>query len=158
MVMIHPHLWFTDKAEEAARFYVSLFPDSRIDEVSIQPGDSPSGPEGSVKIVEFTLAGQPFMAMDAGPFDPFNHAISLMIEVDTQEEVDRLHAALAEGGEIEPCGWVKDRYGVIWQVTPKMLLEGSKSSDKEAARRMIAAMMTMKKLDIAALQKAFDGA
>ncbi len=158
MVMIHPHLWFTDKAEEAARFYVSLFPDSRIDEVSIQPGDSPSGPEGSVKIVEFTLAGQPFMAMDAGPFDPFNHAVSLMIEVDTQEEVDRLHAALAEGGEIEPCGWVKDRYGVIWQVTPKMLLEGSKSSDKEAARRMIAAMMTMKKLDIAALQKAFDGA
>jgi predicted 3-demethylubiquinone-9 3-methyltransferase (glyoxalase superfamily) len=155
--MIHPHLWFADKAEEAARFYVSLFPDSRIDEVSIQPGDSPSGPEGSVKIVEFTLAGQPFMAMNAGPFDPFNHAISLMIEVDTQEEVDRLHAALADGGEIEPCGWVKDRYGVIWQVTPKMLLEGAKSPDKAAARRMIAAMMTMKKLDIAALQKAFDG-
>jgi len=97
------------------------------------------------------------MAMNAGPFDPFNHAISLMIEVDTQEEVDRLHAALAEGGEIEPCGWVKDRYGVIWQVTPKMLLEGAKSPDREAARRMIAAMMTMKKLDIAALQKAFDG-
>lgn len=159
MPTITPYLWFAEKVEEAARFYVTLLPDSRIDSVSILPGDSPSGPEGAVKVVEFTLAGAPFTAFEAGPFDPFNHAVSFMIECDTQDEIDRLwDALLADGGKAEQCGWVKDRYGLIWQVAPRMLRELSKSTDREAARRLIAAMMKMVKLDIAALQKAYDGA
>src|SRR5918912_897917 len=110
MSKVTPCLWFADKAEEAARFYVSLLPDSRIDGVTPLPADSPSGPAGSVQVVEFTLAGRPFMAMSAGPLDPFNHAVSFMIECEDQAEVDRLWDALSAGGKVEQCGWLKDRY------------------------------------------------
>jgi predicted 3-demethylubiquinone-9 3-methyltransferase (glyoxalase superfamily) len=158
MPSVHPHLWFTDKVEEAARFHISLLPDSRIDSIRTMPTDTPSGPEGSVVVIEYTLAGHPFMAMQAGKMDPFNHAVSFMIECDTQAEIDRLWDALSDGGQQEQCGWVRDRYGVIWQVTPKMLNEGMKSPDRAAAKRMADAMMEMVKLDIATLQKAFDGA
>lgn len=109
---ITPHLWFAEKAVEAATFYVSLFPDSRVDAVAPLPVDTPSGPAGSVKVVEFTLAGQPFLAIEAGPLDPFNHAISFHVNCTDQAEVDRLWDALGAGGTFEQCGWLKDRYGV----------------------------------------------
>lgn len=150
-------LWYPDKVEEAARFYVSIFPNSRIDNVNILPADTPSGPEGSVVTVEFTLDGVRFLAMQAGPLDPFNHAISQMILCETQAEIDHYWEKLGAGGVHEMCGWLKDKYGMFWQVTPRALLEMEKSKDRAAGRRAAEAMMTMKKLDIAALKKAFEG-
>ena len=154
---IVPHLWFADKAIEAANFYTSLFPDSRVEEVTGTPADSPGGRAGSVQIVEFTLAGRPFMAMNAGPLDPFNHAISFIVNCDNQAEVDRLWDALGKGGTIEQCGWLKDRYGVSWQIVPTVLGEMMKDKDRERARRVMEAMLQMKKLDIAGLEKAYAG-
>ena len=154
---ITPCLWYVDKAEEAARFYVSLLPDSRIDSVTALPVDSPSGPAGSVKVVEFTLAGQSFLAMSAGPLDPFNHAISLMVNCEDQAEIDRLWDALSQGGSIEQCGWLKDRYGVSWQIAPAEFGEMIKDPDRAKAARAAEAMMQMVKFDIAALRKAFAG-
>lgn len=150
-------LWFEEKAEEAARFYVSVFPNSRIDSVDVMPGETPSGPEGSVVVVEFTLDGQRYMAMKAGPLDPFNHAVSQMILCETQEEVDHYWNTLGAGGEYEQCGWLRDKFGVIWQVTPRILIEMEKDNDKERARRVVQAMLKMKKIDIAALKKAYEG-
>jgi predicted 3-demethylubiquinone-9 3-methyltransferase (glyoxalase superfamily) len=154
---ITPHLWFADKAVEAANFYVSLFPDSHVDGVTPVPADTPSGPAGSVQVVEFTLAGQQFMAMNAGPLDPFNHAISFLVNCADQAEVDRLWDALAAGGTIEQCGWLKDRYGVSWQIVPTVLGEMMKDPDRGRARRVIEAMLGMKKLDIAGLERAYRG-
>lgn len=158
MAKIVPSLWYAEKAEEAARFYVSLLPDSRIDSVTPLPVDSPSGPAGSVQVVEFTLAGQPFMAMSAGPLDPFNHAISFVVNCADQAEVDRLWEALSDGGSIEQCGWLKDRYGVSWQIVPTVLGEFMKDKDKTKVRRVAEAMMKMVKLDIDGLRKAYDRA
>src|SRR5262249_43581000 len=107
---IVPHLWYVDQAVEAASLYVSLFPDSRDVSVTTAQADTPSGPEGSVQVVEFTLAGQPFMAISAGPLDPFNHSISFVVNCEDQAEIDRLWDALSAGGTIEMCGWLKDRY------------------------------------------------
>jgi predicted 3-demethylubiquinone-9 3-methyltransferase (glyoxalase superfamily) len=129
-----------------------------VDSVTPLPADSPSGPAGSVQIIEFTLAGQPFMAMQAGPLDPFNHAISFTINCADQAEVDRLWDALSKGGTIEQCGWLKDRYGVSWQIVPTALGEMMKDKDKEKARRVAEAMLKMVKLDIAGLRKAYEGA
>src|SRR3954471_1340523 len=143
MSKITPCLWFADKAEEAARFYVSLLPNSHIDSVTPLPADSPSGPAGSVQIVEFTLAGQRFLAMQAGPLEPFNHAISSTINCADQAEVDRLWNALSDGGRIEQCGWLKDRYGVSWQIVPTVLGEMMKDKDKTKARRVAEAMLKM---------------
>jgi predicted 3-demethylubiquinone-9 3-methyltransferase (glyoxalase superfamily) len=151
---IVPHLWFADKAVEAANFYVSLFPDSRVDSVTPIPADTPSGPAGSVPVVEFTLAGQQFMAMGAGPLDPFNHAISFMVNCADQAEVDRLWDALSAGGTIEQCGWLRDRYGLSWQIVPTVLGEMMKDPDRGRARRVMEAMLQMKKLDIARLEQA----
>ncbi|WP_442753865.1 VOC family protein [Methylocystis sp. JAN1] len=155
---IIPTLWYAEKAEEAAAFYASLLPKSHVDSVRALPADSPSGPAGSVKIVEFTLLGQPFMAFNAGPFEPFNHAVSFQIECDDQAEIDRLWDALGDGGIYEPCGWLKDRYGLSWQIAPKALGEMMKDADPARAKRVAEAMLTMKKLDLAALQRAYDGA
>jgi predicted 3-demethylubiquinone-9 3-methyltransferase (glyoxalase superfamily) len=154
---IVPHLWFPEKAVEAARFYASLFPDSRVDSVTDVPADTPSGPAGTVKVVEFTLAGQQFLALEAGPLDPFNHAISFVVNCDDQAEVDRLWNALSAGGTIEQCGWLKDRYGVSWQIVPTVLGEMMKDSDRARARRVMQAMLGMKKLDIAGLRRAHAG-
>lgn len=154
---ITPFLWYVDKAEEAARFYVSLFPDSRIDGVTALPTDSPSGPPGAVQVIEFTLAGQSFLAMTAGGADPFNHAISLLVNCENQAEIDRLWDALSEGGKVEQCGWLKDRYGVSWQIAPADFAAMMKDPDRAKARRFTEAMMQMVKFDIAALRKAFDG-
>ena len=152
-----PSLWFTDKAHEATSFYVSIFPDSRIDRVATSPAETPSGPAGSVEMVEFTLCGRPFFAMSAGPHDPFNHAISFAVDCANQAEIDRYWAALLEGGQAEACGWLRDRYGVCWQIVPSVLRAMMAAPDRAAARRAMEAMLTMVKLDIAALQKAFDG-
>jgi predicted 3-demethylubiquinone-9 3-methyltransferase (glyoxalase superfamily) len=158
MSKISPFLWFEKDAEQAARFYVSLLPDSRLDSVAVLPADTPSGPEGSVQVVDFTLAGQPYVAMNAGRLDPFNHAVSFMITCDTQEEIDRIwDAHLKNGGEAQQCGWLKDRWGLYWQITPRVLMEMVRSSDRAAAKRATHAMMKMVKLDIAVLEKAFDG-
>ena len=154
---IVPHLWFADKAVEAAKFYVSLFPDSRVDSVTPIPADTPSGPAGSVQVVEFTLAGQKFMAINAGPLDPFNHAISFMVNCTDQAEVDRLWDALSSGGTIEQCGWLKDRYGLSWQIVPTALGELMRAADPSRAKRVMEAMLKMKKLDIAGLKRAAAG-
>jgi predicted 3-demethylubiquinone-9 3-methyltransferase (glyoxalase superfamily) len=157
MTRILPFLWYSEKAEEAAAFYASLIPNSKVNSVTAMPADSPSGPAGSVKVVDFTLAGQPFMAMTAGRLDDFNHAVSFMIECDDQKEVDRLWDALGAGGKTEACGWLKDRYGLSWQITPRVLNEMMKDKDRSRAKRVAEAMMTMVKLDIAALQRAYNG-
>jgi predicted 3-demethylubiquinone-9 3-methyltransferase (glyoxalase superfamily) len=153
-----PFLWFEKEAEEAARFYVSLLPDSRIERVSALPVDTPSGPAGSVKVVEFTLGGQPYQAMQAGPLDPFNHAVSFMIECETQAEIDRLwDAILKNGGKEAQCGWISDRWGLKWQICPANIKNLTRSDNVEGAKRACLAMMKMVKLDKAALERAFDG-
>jgi predicted 3-demethylubiquinone-9 3-methyltransferase (glyoxalase superfamily) len=157
MPSIAPHFWFERNAAEAAAFYVSLFPDSRIDSVSTSPSDTPSGPAGSVEIVAFTLAGRPYKALSAGPLDPFNHAISMFVTCEDQAEVDRLWAALSEDGAVEQCGWLRDRYGVAWQIVPKALEVMMGDPDRARAKRVMDAMLTMVKLDVAALERAYAG-
>jgi len=153
---IFPHLWYAKEAEEAARFYASIFPDSRVDRVTPLMSESPSGPPGSVTVVDFTLFGQRFQAMSAGPHHEFNDAISLVVHCDDQAELDRYWNALIEGGgKPQACGWLNDRFGVRWQIVPTVLEE--MMSDKDAARskRVSDAMLKMIKLDIAALKNAY---
>jgi len=154
---ITPFLWYAKEAEEAARFYASIFPDSRVTRVTAMPAESPSGPPGSVKIVEFLLFGQSFTAMSAGPLDPFNHAVSFVVSCDDQAELDRYWNALRQGGSAEQCGWLKDRFGLSWQIVPKVLGELMSDPDKTKAKRAAEAMMKMVKLDIAALKAAHSG-
>jgi predicted 3-demethylubiquinone-9 3-methyltransferase (glyoxalase superfamily) len=154
---ITPFLWYAKEAEEAARFYASIFPDSRVLRVNSLPTDSPSGPPGSVKVVEFLLFGQSFVAMSAGPLDPFNHAVSFVVNCDTQQELDKYWNALLEGGSPEQCGWLKDRYGLSWQIVPTVLGELMGDPDPAKARRTAEAMMKMVKFDIAALKAAHAG-
>jgi len=155
---IIPFLWYANEAEEAAAFYASIFPDSRITRVTALPSESPSGPPGSVKVVEFVLFGQPFIAMSAGPLDPFNHAVSFMVSCDDQAELDRYwNALLANGGSAEQCGWLKDRYGVSWQIVPAVFGEMMADPDRAKAKRVTDAMMKMVKFDIAALKAAYSG-
>jgi predicted 3-demethylubiquinone-9 3-methyltransferase (glyoxalase superfamily) len=154
---IIPQLWYSKEAEEAANFYASIFPDSRVDRVSTLPSDSPSGPAGTVKIVEFTLLGQPFLAFSAGPLDQFNHAISFIVSCDTQQEIDRYWDALLQGGTPEQCGWLKDRYGLSWQIVPEVLSTLMTDPDREKAKRVSEAMLKMVKLDIAELERAAAG-
>jgi predicted 3-demethylubiquinone-9 3-methyltransferase (glyoxalase superfamily) len=157
MQKITPFLWYSKEAEEAAAFYASIFPDSRVVRVTALPSESPSGPPGSVKVVEFVLFGQPFVAMSAGPLDPFNHAVSFVVNCYNQAELDRYWNALLEGGSAEQCGWLKDRYGLSWQIVPKVLGEMMAEPDRAKAKRASDAMMKMVKIDIAALQAAFAG-
>ena len=157
MQRISPFLWYAKEAEEAAKFYCSVFPDSRITRVTTLPSESPSGPPGSVKVVDFVLFGQSFVAMSAGTLDPFNHAISFFVSCDTQAEIDRYWNALLEGGAAEACGWLKDRYGVSWQIVPSALVTMMSDPDRAKARRASDAMLKMVKLDIATLEKAYSG-
>ena len=154
---IVPHLWYAKEAEEAARFYASVFPDSRVDRVTPLPVDTPSGPAGSVAVVEFTLLGQPFMAISAGPLDPFNHAISFVVLCDNQQELDRYWNGLLAGGKPEQCGWLKDKFGVSWQIVPAVLGDMMTDKDKAKSKRAAEAMMKMVKLDIAGLKAAYEG-
>ena len=158
MQKITPFLWYAKEAEEAAAFYAATFPDSRVVRVTTMQSDSPSGPPGSVKVVEFVLFGQSFTAMSAGPLDPFNHAVSFVVSCDDQAEVDRYwNALLANGGVPEQCGWLKDRYGLSWQIVPKVMFEMMADPDRAKSKRASDAMMTMVKFDIAALKKAYEG-
>jgi predicted 3-demethylubiquinone-9 3-methyltransferase (glyoxalase superfamily) len=158
MSKISPCLWFDGKAEEAANFYVSLLPDSRIVTVQRNTVDSPAGKAGSVLVVEFTLAGQQFMALNGGKALDFTHAISFMINCADQAEVDRLwDALLANGGKPEQCGWLKDRYGVSWQIAPTAWRNYIGGPDKAGAQRAMQAMMGMVKLDIEGMRRAYEG-
>ena len=154
---IFPFLWYAKEAEEAAAFYASIFPDSRVDRVTPLLSDSPSGPAGSVKVVDFTLFGQRFQAISAGPLDPFNHAISLVVVCNDQAELDRYWDALLKGGKAEACGWLKDKYGVSWQIVPAVMDEMMSDKDPVRSKRVTDAMLKMVKLDIAKLQAAYDG-
>jgi predicted 3-demethylubiquinone-9 3-methyltransferase (glyoxalase superfamily) len=158
MSKIAPCLWFNGEAEEAATFYVSLLPNSRIDHVQKNVIDSPGGKAGTVLVVEFTLAGQRFMALNGGMRFDYTHAISFHIDCADQAEVDRLWAALSEGGQVEQCGWLKDRYGVSWQIVPGVLSKMLADPDPARAQRVMQAMLEMIKIDIAALQRAYDSA
>jgi predicted 3-demethylubiquinone-9 3-methyltransferase (glyoxalase superfamily) len=158
MQKITPFLWYSTQAEEAAKLYTSLFPDSSVTRVVSMPTDSPSGPAGSVKVVDFVLFGQKFTAMSAGPHHPFNQAISFVVNCDTQEELDRYwDGLLAGGGTPDACGWLRDRFGVSWQIVPSILVTMMGDPDRAKGKRAADAMMKMVKLDIKALRAAFDG-
>lgn len=154
-VSFAPHLWYTGHAEEAARHYVNVIPGSSIERVTRLAAETPSGPPGSVSVVEFTLAGVSVMAISAGSHHDFNDAISLMLICDTQDEIDAIWMGLLEGGGSPvQCGWLKDRYGVSWQVAPRCLGEMIADPDRERAARVTKAMLQMVKIDIAALNAA----
>ncbi len=153
---VFPFLWYAREAEEAARLYTSIFPDSRVNSVAALQSESPSGPPGSVKVVDFTLFGQPFRAMSAGPHHDFNDAVSMVVLCDNQAEVDRYWNALLEGGgKPQACGWLIDRFGLRWQITPAVLEEMMRDKDPARAKKVSDAMMKMIKLDIATLEKAY---
>jgi predicted 3-demethylubiquinone-9 3-methyltransferase (glyoxalase superfamily) len=158
MSKIAPCLWFADEAEEAAKFYVSLLPDSRIDKVQKSPSDYPGGKAGNVLVVLFTLAGQEYMALNGGMRFEYTNAISFKIDCADQAEVDHLWNGLTEGGGAPgQCGWLKDRYGVSWQIVPSIMPGLLGGPDRAGSQRAMAAMMKMNKLDIAVLQNAYDG-
>jgi predicted 3-demethylubiquinone-9 3-methyltransferase (glyoxalase superfamily) len=158
MQKVTPFLSFDGQAEEAARFYVSLLPDSRIDRITRSPMDTPGGAAGTVLMVEFTLGGTQYMALNTPGFT-FTEAVSFMIACADQAETDRLWAALtANGGSEICCGWLKDRWGVFWQVTPTRLMELMSDPDRERARRAMEAMVKMIKIDIAEVERAANGA
>jgi predicted 3-demethylubiquinone-9 3-methyltransferase (glyoxalase superfamily) len=157
MQRIVPCLWFNGDAEAAAEFYVSLLPDSRIDRVLKSPADTPSGPAGMVLTVEFTLAGSKYMGLNGGSQFPFTEAVSFQIYCHAQSEVDRLWAALADGGTEVACGWIKDRWGLSWQIVPTRLIELLNDLDPDRARRAQEAMMKMVKIDIAEIERAASG-
>lgn len=153
---IFPFLWYTKEAEEAAKFYASIFPNSGVDRVTSLMSESPSGPPGSVKVVDFRLFGQPFQAMSAGRHDPFNDAISMVVVCDNQAELDRYWDALLQGGgKPQACGWLMDRYGVRWQIVPAVLSEMMRDTDPVRSKKASDAMLKMVKLDIATLEKAY---
>ncbi|WP_460449978.1 VOC family protein [Alsobacter sp. SYSU BS001988] len=159
MSKIAPCLWFADDAEEAVRTYVSLLPDSRIERIQRNAVDSPAGKAGSVLVIEFTLAGVRFLALNGGKRVDYGHAVSFQIACEDQAEVDRLwDALLADGGAPHQCGWLNDRWGVPWQVTPRALPRLLADPDRERAGRVMQAMMGMVKLDVAALERAAAGA
>jgi len=157
MQKITPCLWFDTEGEEAAQFYTSVFPNSRIVEVTRYGSAGPRA-EGTVMTVSFELDGQGFVALNGGSDFTFNEAISLQVDCDSQDEVDSYWNALSEGGEEGPCGWLKDKYGVSWQIVPRVLTELISDPDQEKAQRVMAAMLQMRKIEIGELEKAAAGA
>ena|SRR5688572_21706067 len=154
---IRPCLWFDGNAEEASRFYADTFPESRIDAVMRAPGDYPAGKKGDVLTVEMTILGMPFLLLNGGPEFTFDEAVSFQVATDDQAETDRYWKAITEnGGEQSECGWCKDRFGLSWQITPKRLTD-LLSQGGETAARAFNAMMDMKKIDIASLDRAVEG-
>jgi predicted 3-demethylubiquinone-9 3-methyltransferase (glyoxalase superfamily) len=150
-------LWYDKDAEAAARFYAEVFPDSAVGAVHRAPGDYPSGKEGDVLTVEFTVAGLPCLGLNGGPLFKHNEAFSFQIATDDQEETDRYwNAIVSHGGQESACGWCKDKWGISWQITPRVLLEAMAAGGEEA-RRAFAAMVTMKKIDVAAIEAARRG-
>jgi len=157
MTKVTQHLWFEKDMEEAVRFYTALIPGSSMGWISAVPADNPSGPAGSVKIAGFTIGDQRYMAIEAGPLDPFIHRLSIMVQCDDQSEIDRLWDALKEGGSVEHCGWLRDRWGLSWQITPRRLGELMMDPDRAKAKRVTEAMLKMVKFDIAGLEAAAKG-
>jgi len=155
MARITPMLWFDHQAEEAARFYTSIFRNSKIGAVS-RYGDSGPGPKGSVMVVAFELDGQPFTALNGGPMFKFTEAISLVVNCADQKEVDHYWDRLTEGGAPVQCGWLKDKYGLSWQIVPSVLSELMSGPDSARSQRVMAALMLMVKLDIGQLQQAYE--
>ena len=155
---IIPCLWYDGTAEEAAAFYVSLLPDSRVDAVHKAPSDNPSTAEGAALVVEFTLAGRQYVGLNGGPQFKFDEAVSFTIMTDDQAETDRLwNAIIGNGGSESMCGWCKDKWGLSWQITPRQLVNYVYGADAKVAARVFQAMMTMRKIDIAALEAAAAG-
>ncbi|MCI0418315.1 MAG: VOC family protein, partial [Acidobacteria bacterium] len=156
--MLTPCLWFDDKAEEAVNFYTSIFKNSRIQRITRygEAGARVSGrPKGTVMTVTFQLEGQEFMALNGGPLFKFTEAISFMVNCKTQEEVDRLWGKLSEGGEEGPCGWLKDKFGLSWQIIPTVLGEMLQDKDPKKSERVMKALLQMKKIDIKSLKQAY---
>ena len=159
MPRVTPFLWYDHQAEEAANFYASVFPNSRVDRVTRYPEGSPEGyAPGSVMTVEFELDGQPVIALNGGPHFRFNESFSFSVECASQEEVDYYWNALTAGGEESQCGWLKDRFGLSWQINPRQLSELLADADPGTSQRVMEAMLQMKKIDIAALERAAAGA
>ncbi|MFP7571029.1 VOC family protein [Marivita sp. S2033] len=157
MDKISTFLWFDGQAEAAAEFYTGLFPDSSIDQTTSAPMDYPGGKQDDVITVGFTLSGRSFIAMNGGPDHPFTDAISLSIDCADQAEVDHYWDALAEGGEPVMCGWIRDRFGLSWQVTPRILPQLLADPDRAKAKRVMEAMGQMVKIDVAAIEAAANG-
>ena len=157
MQKITTFLWFNDKAEEAANLYVSLFKNSKIDSIS-RYGDAGPGPKGSVMTVNFQLEGQKFIALNGGPHFSFTPAISLFVNCESQQEVDRLWDELSEGGRKDRCGWLQDRYGLSWQIIPVTLMQLMSDPDKQKAGRVMKAMLAMDKIDVEKLEAAAEAA
>jgi predicted 3-demethylubiquinone-9 3-methyltransferase (glyoxalase superfamily) len=156
MQKIIPFLWFDSQAEEAAQFYTSLFPNSKIRNVSYY-GEGMPQPAGTAMIVSFVLDGQEYMALNGGPYFPFSEAFSIYVNCETQEEVDHLWEKLSNGGEKGQCGWLKDKFGLSWQIVPTALGELMQDPDPEKTQRVTEAMLKMNKLDIQGLQDAYEG-
>lgn len=156
MQKITPFLWFDDKAEEAMNFYMSIFKNSKVVDVA-RYGEAGPGPKGSVMTATFELDGLELIALNGGPHFKFTEAISLSVNCETQEEVDELWEKLSEGGEKGRCGWLKDKYGLSWQVNPIVLGEMLRDKDPERAKRVMSAMLEMDKIDIAKLKQAYEG-
>ena len=157
MQKITPFLWFDTQAEEAMNFYVSIFKNSKVLSCS-RYGDAGPGPKGSVMVAKFQLDGQDFMALNGGPHFKFTEAISLLVSCETQEEIDEMWEKLSEGGAKSQCGWLKDKFGLSWQIVPPILGELLQDKDPEKSKRVMAAMMKMTKIEIATLKQAYDGA
>jgi len=158
-IKIQPCLWFNKNAEEAARFYAATFPDSRVTAVHKSPSDYPDGKAGDVLTVEFTVLGQPFVGLNGGPAFAFDEAISFQVFTDTQEETDRYwNAIVSNGGQESECSWCKDKFGVSWQIVPRVLIDAINDADTAVAKRAMEAMMTMKKIDIARIEAVRDEA
>jgi len=157
MQKITPFLWFDNKAEEAANFYVSIFKNSKVMNV-VRYGEAGPGPKGSVMIATFQLDGQDFTALNGGPQFTFSPAVSFVVDCKTQQEVDELWERLSEGGEKMQCGWLKDKYGLSWQIVPSILPELMQTNDEKKSQNVMKAMLQMTKLDIQRLQQAYDEA
>ena len=158
MTKIAPCLWYDGEAEAAARFYAETFPDSRVDAVHRAPGDYPAGKQGDVLMVEFTVLGMPFLGMNGGPEFRFDEAVSFQVQTEDQAETDRYwNAIVANGGAESACGWCKDRWGLSWQITPRVLMQAMANPDRAAAKRAFEAMMTMGRIDHAAIEAAVRG-
>ena len=158
---ITPNLWFDDRAEEAAHYYASIFPSSRVGTISHygEAGAQASGrPKGSVMTVEFELDGQRFLGLNGGPVFKFDEAVSFIVECETQEEIDHYWDNLSAGGEEGPCGWLKDKFGLSWQITPKLIRTALADPDPAKFDRVMAEVLQMKKLDLATLRRAYEGA
>lgn len=156
MQKITPFLWYDNQAEAAANFYCSIFKNSKITSTA-RYGEGGPGPKGSVMTVAFELDGQPFTALNGGPHFKFTEAVSFVVNCETQAEVDRYWERLLEGGQPSQCGWLKDQYGLSWQIVPNVLMEMLQDKDSQKSQRVMAAMMKMIKLDIATLREAYEG-